>query len=214
MQPLAMVDIYKYISLYQSFLKGNYKHSRKQTVLQSTFETLLLKSRGFDYFKCEILTQQIVLKIFLYLCRRGREYRHVWDQIRRSFCPADRLPEFQGEPKLEPIKMPGILRILRSPPPLRSWTLARASISSILFPFGSPFLPLSIPYLFVLLAGFLLPPLRSAGTFLVLSRSPSKTNQIFGEVLAQPSRRRRWLPGALNVTVSSHVKNGKSTKKI
>lgn len=57
------------------------------------------------------------------------------------------------------------------------------------------------------------PRLRSAGTFLVLSRSPSKTNQIFGEVLTQPSQRRRWPPDALNVTVSSHAKNGKARRR-
>lgn len=125
------------------------------------------------------------------LCRGRREYRHIWDQIRRSFCPADRLPEFQGEPKLEPIKMPGILRLLRLIRRLRSWTLARASISSILLPYPSfrIFFP-SFPFLTFSSARILLSR-HAAGTFLVLSRSPSKTNQIFGEVLIHLSQRRR-----------------------
>jgi len=74
--------------------------------------------------------------------RRVAEYRHIWDQIRRSFCPADRLPEFQGEPKLEPIKMPGIPRLLRlirrsvrgpqhaPPPPSSSFSSFRTFLPS------------------------------------------------------------------------------------
>lgn len=71
----------------------------------------------------------------------------------------------------------------------------------------------SIPYLFVSSARILLSR-HAAGTFLVLSRSPSKTNQIFGEVLIHLSQRRRQRPsGALNVTVSPYVENEKSARR-
>lgn len=112
--------------------------------------------------------------------------------------------------------MPGILRLLRlirrsvrgpqhAPP---------SPLSSSLTSLFSDLLPLlSIPYLFVSSARILLSR-HAAGTFLVLSRSPSKTNQIFGEVLIHPSqRRRRRPPGALNVTVSPHVENEKSARR-
>lgn len=109
-------------------------------------------------------------------------------------------------------------------PPLRSWTLARASISSILFPHPSfrIFFPLfPIPYLSVSSARILSSRATPLVPFLVLSRSPSKTNQIFGEVLVHPSQRRRWqrwrrwrrTPGALNVTISPHVENEKCARR-
>jgi len=94
---------------------------------------------------------------------------------------------------------------LTAHPPLRSWTVARAFIFSAVFPsfFSEPFPPLpfhSLPF-----RSFRPnPPPVPHCTFLVLFRSPSKTNQIFGEVLTHSSQR-RWLPGALNVTVSPHM---------
>jgi len=105
---------------------------------------------------------------------------------------------------------------LTAHPPLRSWTLARASISSILFSYPSfriffpsfSFLTFSFLLLWILFSHYV------AGTFLVLSRSPSKTNQIFGEVLIHPSQRRKRPPGALNVTVSLHGKREKREEKL
>jgi len=112
---------------------------------------------------------------------------------------------------------------LTAHPPLRSWTSARASTSVLLlFLFSDlpslpplpprpspvpPAVPLSEPYplspsppLPLLLLLLLLLPVRvasatatAAATFLVLSRSPSKTNQIFDEVLTLTlPRKRRW----------------------